>query len=285
MTDVSFSKPPAAAPAYRRIIGVAALAMAALVAGCSTIKLAYESFPSLTYFWINGYVDLEGDQSPQVREALANLHQWHRRNELPLYAELLTRASQLAPGEVKAAEVCGLFDDMRTRFVALAEHAEPATATLATRLTPAQLRNMEEKYADNNRKFRKEWIDVSREKRLERRYEEILKRSEDFYGRLGPAQRDAIRQQVAQSVFNPTVALAERVRRQRDAVQTIERLHAANATVAQARPEIHAWLQRGLRSPDADYRAYEQKLRDEGCSGFAAAHATTTPEQREKARQ
>ena len=269
----------------RRIIGVAAIAVAALAAGCSSIKLAYETFPSLTYFWINGYVDLEGEQSPQVREALASLHQWHRRNELPLYADLLTRTSQMAPGDVKAAEVCGLFDDMRGRFVALAEHAEPATAALAARLAPAQLRNMEEKYANNNRKYRKEWIDVSREKRLERRYEEILKRSEDFYGRLGPAQRDAIREQVAHSVFNPTVVLAERLRRQRDAVQTLERVHAMNASPAQARVEVHAWLQRGLRSPDADYRAYEQKLRDESCSGFAAAHATTTPEQREKARQ
>lgn len=285
MTIAFLSGTPAAAPSVRRIIGAALLGLSLLAAGCSAIKLAYEGLPNISYYWVDGYVDLDDAQAPQVREALAGLHQWHRRNELPLYAGLLERAARLAPGEVTAPQACALFDDMRERFVTLLGQAEPAVSALAVRLSPAQLQQLEKKYAKNNRDYREEWIDVTPEKRRERRYESILKRSEDFYGRLTREQRQMVRAQVDASIFDPSLMLAERMRRQDDALRTLRQLQAGGADATAARPQVHAWLERGLRSPDAAYRDYEQRLRAESCRIFAQAHATTTPEQREKARQ
>ena len=72
-----------------------------------------------------------------------------------------------------------------------------AAGPLTVRLSPAQLQQLEKKYAKNNREYREEWIDVTPEKRRERRYESILKRSEDFYGRLTSDQRQMVRSQHA----------------------------------------------------------------------------------------
>lgn len=260
------------------------LAGAAILVGCTTVKLAYEGAPSLTYFWIDSYLDLDDAQTPKVKEELAALHQWHRRNELPLYADLLHRAARMAPGEVPAREACAVYDEMRERFVALAGRAEPAAAQLVLSITPEQIRHLERKYADNNRKYRKEWIDVSASERHRLRYKQLLERSEDFYGRLDAAQRAAMRERTESSVFDPQIMLAERMRRQRDALQTLARLQAERPAAAEARQQIRAWLERSLTSPDAAYRAYEHRLRDETCQTFAAAHATASAAQREKAR-
>ncbi len=288
MTVASLFRPPFAATGIRRIIGATLVATSLLVAGCNTIKLAYDALPSLSYFWVDSYLDLDDTQTPKVKEELAALHQWHRRNELPVLADMLQRASRMAPRDVTADEVCAVYEEGRGRFVAFATHAEPVAAALVATLDAGQIKHLEKKYAKNNREFRKEWIDVSPQKRLDQRYKKVLERSEDFYGRLSDTQRAAVKEQVAASTFDPSAALAERMRRQQDALQTMQRFlndkAAGKATTADAQREVHAWLQRGITSPDAGYRAYEDKLEKESCKAFAAAHATTTPEQREKAR-
>src|SRR5882724_11445070 len=63
-----------------RIIGLLALATA--LAGCSAIKLGYNNLDHLAYWWLDSYVDFSGEQGTQVRENLAQLHQWHRTEEL-----------------------------------------------------------------------------------------------------------------------------------------------------------------------------------------------------------
>ncbi|MGA0570266.1 DUF6279 family lipoprotein [Variovorax sp. VNK109] len=273
--------------AMGRIIGLPAFALAAVLglAGCSAIKLAYSSAPNITYLWIDGYLDLNDTQSPQVKEELSSLHQWHRTVELPRYADLVQRASTMATGEVSAQQVCAFVDEARSRVLALTAHAEPAAATLATSLTPAQLRHLERKYESNNKDYRKEWLDASPKEQKELRYKQVLDRSEMIYGRLDRAQRDAIRREVDASSFDPVVSYAERQRRQRDALATLRQLMDTKPAPAQARAVIRGYMERTLESPDPAYRTYAKKLQQESCVSFAQAHATTTPQQRDTAQK
>ncbi len=49
----------------RRIIRLALLSLAGLaISGCSMLRLAYDQAPNLVYFWIDGYVDVNGEQTP-----------------------------------------------------------------------------------------------------------------------------------------------------------------------------------------------------------------------------
>ncbi len=273
--------------ALGRIIGLPAFALAAVLglAGCSAIKLVYSSAPNITYLWIDGYLDLNDSQSPQVKEELSSLHQWHRTVELPRYAELLQRASTLALGEVSPQQVCAVVDEARVRVLALTAHAEPAAAALATSLTPAQLRHLERKYESNNKDYRKEWLDATPKEQKELRYKQVLDRSEMIYGRLDRPQRDAIRREVEASNFDPIISYAERQRRQRDALTTLRQLMETRPAPAQARAVIRGYMERTLESPDPAYRAYAKKLQQESCASFAQAHATTTLQQRETAQR
>ena len=57
--------------------------------GCSAIKLGYQQLPTLSYWWLDNTVSFSGNQTPAAKEAIDQLFQWHRREELPGYAALL----------------------------------------------------------------------------------------------------------------------------------------------------------------------------------------------------
>jgi hypothetical protein len=264
-----------------RIIGV--LLVAAALGACSTVRLAYNNLPELGYWWLDGYLDFDGAQTPKVRDELARLLEWHRRNELPRVAALLQEAEALAPGEVSAGQACRMAGQIRERLLAVALQAEPAIADIALGLGAAQLQQLERKYAKINAEYRKEWLDPGRAETLERRYDRFLERLEDFYGRLEPAQRDLLRQQIAQSVFDPRLADAERRQRQQEVLALLRGFQADRPPAAEARAAIHAHVLRIADPPPGPWREHQQALLEEGCRNLAALHGVTSAGQRDKA--
>lgn len=265
-----------------RIIG--ALLVAAALSACSTVRLAYNNLPEVSYWWLDTYLDFDGSQTPKVRDELAQLLSWHRRNELPRIAGLLQEAQALAPrDDATAAQACRMADQIRERLLAVAERAEPAGTELALSLTEAQLQQLERKYAKNNGDYRKDWLERSAADVQEKRYDRFLDRLEDFYGRLNPEQSDLLRRQVAQSVFDPRLADAERRQRQQEALQLLRGFNAARPSAAEARAAIHAYVMRIAEPPPGPWRDHQQALLQEGCRNLAALHNTTSASQREQA--
>lgn len=264
-----------------RIIGV--LLLGAALAGCSSIRLGYNNLPTLSYWWLDGYLDFDDAQAPQVRTELAQLLDWHRQNELPKFAALLQEAEALAPADITPAAVCRLSDEVRQRLMAVARQAEAAGAALLTRLERAQLGQLERKYAKGNAEYRKEWLALSPERRRAKRYDQLLERYEDFYGRLDGAQREVLRAATEASAFDWERQFAERERRQQRALDTLRRLQEADATAAQAGTAIRAYVNDIAAPPPGAWRDYQDALRDEGCRQLATLHRATTPAQRTRA--
>lgn len=264
-----------------RIIGVMALVV--VLGACSAIKLAYNNLPELSYWWLDGYLDFDGSQTPKVRDELAQLLDWHRRNELPKIAALLQEAETLAPGEVTPAQACAMTDRIRDRLLAVSERAEPAGTELLLSLSEAQLQQLERKYAKNNADYRKDWLDRSPARVQEKRYDQFLDRFEDFYGRLSPEQRELLRQQVAQSVFDPKLQDVERRKRQQEALVLLRGFVANRTPPTEARAALHAYLQRIADPPPGPWREQQQALLQEGCRNLAALHNGTSAAQRAQA--
>ena len=264
-----------------RIIGV--LLLTASLGACSTIRLAYENLPGVSYWWLDAYFDFDGAQTPKVRDELAQLLAWHRQNELPKVIALLQEAQDLAPGEVTPAQACNLADRVRERLLAVTERAEPAGTELALSLSEAQLQQLERKYAKNNAAYRKNWLDRTRAQLHEKRYDRFLDRAEDFYGRLTTEQRDLLKQQVAESVFNPQLADAERRRRQQEALAMLRGFGTEKPSPAEARAALHAYVLDIAEAPPGPWRDQQQALRQESCRNLAALHNLTSASQREQA--
>lgn len=264
-----------------RIIGV--LLLAATLGACSAVRLAYNNMPELAYWWLDGYLDLNGAQSLRVKEELAGLLAWHRTNELPRLGAMLQQAEALAPSDVTPEQVCTTAADLRTRLLVTAEHVEPASAELAVGLDEAQLAQLERKYAKDNAEWQKDWLDRTPAYQQNKRYEQFLKNGEDFYGRLNDAQRDLLRQQTAQAVWSPRMSAAIRQQRQQEALAMLRRFHAERTPVSEARSAIHAYVLHIAEPPESPFRDYQQAVLQEGCRNVAALHDITTPAQREQA--
>lgn len=265
----------------RTTLGVVSLVLVGLLlAGCSTVKLAYNQAPQLLSWQLNRYLDLSQPQAERVRDELADLHRWHRDTLLPEHAGLLQKLRQQLPAPMSAEQACRAYADLRTQIDQLLARAEPSLVWLASDLSEAQIRSLQKKQADSNADWKKEWLDPPPDKLREHRYELLLSRTEDFYGTLQAPQKAALRSYIAQSSFDPQRTYAERQRRQQDLVQVLRKIAEERGNTEQARTLLRGYLARLNTSPDAAYQRYAARLVDEGCAGFALLHSAMTPAQR-----
>ena len=273
----------APAPLCKALCVVTLAAWGLLLQGCSAVKLAYNQVPHLAYWQLNSYLDLSETQTERVRDELGNLHQWHRDTMLPRHAELLQKVQQQLPSAITPDQACRTYDAVRTQLDKVITQAEPQLAWLAAQLTDAQIRNLQRKQASSNADWKKEWVDVTPDTLREQRFKQLLSRAETFYGTLDEPQKTALRAYIAQSSFDPQRTYTERLRRQKDLVQVLQKIAHDRANAEQARTLLRGYIARFNTSPDAAYQRYAQTLVEEGCEGFSRVHNTMTAAQRFKA--
>ncbi len=264
-----------------RIIGL--LGLAAALAACSAVKLAYNNIDEVAYWWLDSYVDFTDDQAPRVRAEIQKLHGWHRQQELPRVAAMLNAMEQMAPVDVTPAQACALEPVIRERIGAVVDQAEPAIAALAAGLEQEQLVHLQRKLEKARRDFRKDWVQPEAATMREKRVDRMVERAEQVYGPLDERQKAVLRAEVDKSVFDPKRVAAEQQRRHQDLLAVLAQLAGQSLGTTEARSLLRGYLQRMQQSPDAAWRAYERSFIQETCGVFAALHNSTTPAQREVA--
>lgn len=259
------------------------LTVLAGLAACSAVRLGYNTLGDVAYWWLDSYLDFTPQQASRVREDLARLHRWHRTEELPRLVQMLQRMEQLVPQDVSHEQACSFVTGFRERLVAVARQVETAAVPLAAGLEPDQLQHLRHKYEKNNADYTSEWVRLAPAEQKEKRYRQFLDRAEMIYGRLDEPQRQELRRDVDQSIFDPQRTLAERQRRQQDALQTLGRIVRERMAFDEARLMLRGYVERALTPPGAAARAYQDALVAEGCRHVAILHNSTTLAQREAA--
>jgi hypothetical protein len=251
-----------------------------LLQGCSAIKLGYQQLPTLSYWWLESTVSFSGTQSAAAKEAIDKLYQWHRREELPGYGEMLLRISQTSAGPLQAEQVCSVVTEAQSRLDTLMRQAVVHAAPVALALGPRQLSHIARHWENKNEEWEKEWLQGDAQARLERRVDKAVNRFNSFYGDLSPAQISLVRAQLAQSPWTAEWGRRDRQRRQQDLLSTLQRLAQSGMTPAQAEAQLWGVWQRWLAPPDVNQRAVLQSLSQRACENLAQLHNTTTPDQR-----
>jgi len=260
------------------------LAVSVLLSGCGlALRIGYNQGASLALRWLDSYAEFDDAQTLRVRAALDEWFAWHRRTQLPDYADLLARARAELPGSATAERMCAWSNDLRARFDTAIEHAVPAMAEIMPTLSAQQIASIEKRYASRNDEYRDDFLHRDPAKRKKAATEREIERAEEFYGRLDDAQRAFVVRAVAESPWDGDMAYAERLRRQQDMLAIVRRLAATRASPAEAEAEIRGYLKRIERSPQEAYRRYLARLVDYNCVYAAALHNLTTAEQRQKA--
>lgn len=139
----------------KRFTTLIALILALVVAGCSSLTLAYNQLPLLGGLWIDSYLDLDSAQTARMKDKLRAWQAWHRREELPQVVALLRQAhTALDDGVVTPDEVLALERGVRASLERCLQHAAPLAAPVLADLRPEQWQHLQKKMDEKTAEWR-----------------------------------------------------------------------------------------------------------------------------------
>lgn len=263
-----------------------ALAALVLITACSSLKLAYNNGDTLLYWWLDNYVDFDGDQRDEVKKDINGLFRWHRKTQLQEYVGFLQRAQKQLQANPSQADLRADYDDIRNRTQALLLKAAPDIADLALSLKPEQLEQMEKKFAKNNAKFRKENMQGSTDDQNKFRYKKSMEQFELWFGSFSREQEATIRKASDARPLDNQFWLDERMRRQRDVLALARRIMQEQPSREQATAQIQTLIRDSFnRMDDAGRKPFYESYTKGTIELIHTVIRISTPEQKAHAQK
>jgi hypothetical protein len=252
---------------------------------CSVVRMGYDRMPTISYWWLDSYLDFTDNQEEQVKSDLREIHRWHRSTQLPEYADILAGIGARTLGDASAATTCGDIDKVIAKVEIFAAHVAPYLARMTKQLSPVQLNHLRNTFAENDKTWRDKWINPTPEEVATTRYEDWLGRADSFYGDISDEQKTFMKSVIAHSAFDAKISWDQRQRQQQDILATLGKIIETGTSQSAAESEINALLDRTIHPRDPVYLAMVQKLLIESCINLAGLHQLTTQKQRLRAQE
>src|SRR5471032_2504632 len=200
------------------------IAVITLLAGCSSLRLAYNHGDTLLYWWIDAYVDLNSDQKSWVKKDIDDLFRWHRKTQLHDYVQVLQNGQRQLAGNPTTTDLLNDYDDIKSRTQLLLFKALPELADLARSLQPDQIAQMDKKFTANNAEFRKKNMKGDREAQQKFRYQKSMEQFELWFGSFSSDQEAQIRKASDARPLDNEIWLDERARRQKAILTLVQKV-------------------------------------------------------------
>lgn len=203
------------------------LALLALTGGCAMVRVAYNNAEPLVRYMAHDYFDLNEKQNEQFRKRLLEFHDWHRANELPLYAGLLRTAAQRGEKSMTREDVAWAAEQIRARYRVIVTKAVEDAAPILVTLSAAQLRELEARLAKANDKYAKDVLSGDETNQFHAQSRRLLNRFKDWTGPLSDAQETRIEQFVRLHLKTTAMRFENRKRWQKEAVALMRQTRSA----------------------------------------------------------
>jgi hypothetical protein len=236
---------------FQRTRALFLIALIALTAACSTIRFSYNHGDTLLYWWLDAYVDFEGQQSDWVKRDIRELFQWHRKTQLDDYAALLGTFQRQLAGNPTQADLLADYREVRKHTETLAMKAVPDLADLARSLTPEQIAQMEERFAKKNEEYRRKFVSGSVEKRQDARFDKSMEQFKLWFGGFSDEQEKALRRASDARPLDSNIWLEERILRQRKILDLARKIQQEKPSKEQTSAMITALLREFFGRMDA----------------------------------
>lgn len=241
----------------RTLYGLFLIVLMTVLAGCSSLKLAYNNGDTLLYWWLNGYVDLTSEQKDTVKDDIDRLFQWHRKTQLQDYIQILQTAQRQLTAGPTQADLQNDYDDIKKRTEALLLKATPELAELTRSLQPEQIATLERKFAANNSEFRKKNMRGDKEAQQRYRFKKSMEQFELWFGSFTDEQEAQIRKASDARPLNNEIWLDERTRRQNNILALARKVQSEKLSKEATQAEIQKLVKDGFRRLDnSDRKAF-----------------------------
>jgi hypothetical protein len=193
---------------------LAAVLLVVLAAGCSALGFAYNNADTWLRWKADHYLDLEKAQAGEFDVRLTAFVSWHRSQALPRYARLAEEAgARLERGATRDDLVWG-YDVLREEAREALRQAGTGLGDFLDRLTPAQIEGLEQRFAEDNRKYAERWLAGTPAERRARRFKRLVHELQDWLGELSDVQRERVREFSERAPLNAELRDRERRRLQ-----------------------------------------------------------------------
>ena len=265
--------------AIKRLIIVAACLLAV---GCGAIvQVAYNNSGFALRMMADDYFDLNDEQERYLEQPLADFHDWHRREELPIYARMFAGAAERIRRGLMPEDVTWAFGEVRERYRVLTLRAIEETAPLLAKLEAENLKALEAKLAENNAKFAKEYPLDKPEKQDRARTRRLEAGLRHFLGDLTEEQH-ALATRFVQSQPRMTLArLDYRRQRQREIIELLQQYRSASDLVPRLRNYFLGWQ----RDPESERARETREWEDRFAAFILDLDRSLTAQQRRHAVQ
>ena len=256
-------------------VTAACAAAAWLLAGCTALRLAYDNADTYLLFRAKSYLDLDAKGSDELDERIDEFFAWHRRTALPQYARLSEEAAKRVAHGLSREDLVWGYDSLVAHARQSLRFAAERVAPLLDRLTPQQVAHMEKRFAEDNRKFAREYLHGSEAERRKRRARRLEERLEDWVGNLSSVQAEKVRQFSERTPLYDELRANDRQRMQAEFVDMIRK--------RQAQKHLPDWIANWERGRDPAHLAASERFRQEYLALLLELDKTLAPEQRNRA--
>ncbi|HEY1291430.1 MAG TPA: DUF6279 family lipoprotein [Burkholderiales bacterium] len=252
----------------------AALALAWLAAGCTALRLAYDNADTYFHFRAQSYLDLDARGSDELDARIDEFFAWHRRTALPQYARVADEAARRVAKGLSREDVVWGYDSLVASARQSLRYAAERVAPLLDRLTPQQVAHMEKRFADDNRKFAREYLRGNEAERRKRRAKRWEQRLEDWVGNLSPLQAEKVRQFSERAPLYDELRAKDRQRMQTEFVDMIRK--------REAQKRLPDWIANWERGRDPAHASASERFHQEFLTLMQELDRTLAPEQRSR---
>lgn len=260
----------------KTVIKVAlAAATAWLLAGCSSVRLAYDNADTYLLFRAKSYLDLDAKGSDELDERIDEFFAWHRRTALPQYARLSDDAAKRVTRGLSREDLVWGYDSVVAQARQSLRYAAERVAPLLDRLTPQQVAHMEKRFAEDNRKFAREFLRGSEAERRKRRARRVEERLEDWVGNLSHVQAEKVRQFSERTPLYDELRAKDRLRLQAEFLDMLRK--------REAQKHLPDWVTSWERGRDPAHHAATERYRQDLLGLILEIDKTLAPEQRSRA--
>jgi hypothetical protein len=249
----------------------------AMLGGCSLLRAGYGHLDNWALWQADRYFDLEPDQKHEFLKRFDRLHEWHRYEQLPDYAALLSgMRGRLQRGPARE-DFLWLADGIMARYRTLVRRgAEDAAAVLMT-VTPEQIETLRRRWEEDNRRFVREYrLDRGVEEQQRAHARRAASRVRDWVGHLDDAQERRILARARADPLIHGLRHQDRLRRQREFLALLEERSDPRKFAAR----LGHWLANWEEGRDPEYARRVGEWLERQADLYAAAYGMLLPQQR-----
>lgn len=167
-----------------------------LVGGCS-VKFAYNNADRLLRWQVSEYIDLDREQKAVLSARIDEFMTWHRRTQLPEYADQMYLWSQQLTDQVTPEQIAGIFEQMLQWGERMEDRGLPIAVEIMAGLSDDQVAELGPRLELSNAEIAEPEFGLSEEEAQQSWAREFEDAMERFTGRLDIRQRDYIQRKAA----------------------------------------------------------------------------------------